>query len=91
MSEATVAIIVAILGFLGTLISVFVSAKTTRDKLTNQINIEMAVIQTKMEQMDKKVEEHNEYAKMFHENIPVLKEQLKEVNRRLEKVEDEKP
>lgn len=48
-----------------------------------------AIIETKMESLEKKVEEHNGYAKMFSENIPVIAERIKVINHRLDDCEKE--
>lgn len=91
MTDATVSIIIALIGFAGTVVAVVFSARDTRDKISHAMDIQIAVLNTKMENLDAKVTEHNGYAKLFNENIPVLHEQIKEVNRRLESLENEKP
>lgn len=85
MSEATVAIVVAIIGFVGTMISVFVSSKSVRDSVTNQLDKKMAVIETRMESMDKKIEEHNGYAKMFQEKVPLIEYKLSQLGKNEDK------
>ena len=84
MSEA---IIVAIITGLISLIGAFISAKSNRDKITQELKINMAVVENEMKNMNQKIEEHNGYAKMFQENIPAIKQHMTDVDRRLENLE----
>ena len=84
MSEA---IIVAIITGLISLIGAFISAKSNRDKITQELKINMAVVENEMKNINQKIEEHNGYAKMFQENIPAIKQHMTDVDRRLENLE----
>jgi len=76
-------IIVAIISAGVSLIGIFISQSNIFHKLdTNQ-----QVMETKMTEMNRRIEEHNHYAKLFNENIPVLKTQMKENERRIGELE----
>lgn len=77
------AILVALISAGVSLIGIFVSQSNIFHKLdTNQ-----QVMETKMTEMNRRIEEHNNYAKLFNENIPVLKTQMKENERRIGELE----
>jgi len=79
-------IIVAIISAGVSLIGIFISQSNIFHKLdTNQ-----QVMETKMTEMNRRIEEHNHYAKLFNENIPVLKTQMKENERRIGELEKSK-
>lgn len=84
MSEA---ILTTIITSLVTLVSIFVSSKNSRDKMSIEMDKKIAVIDTKMEHMNDRIEEHNGYAKMFSENIPAIKQHMVDTDRRIEQIE----
>ena len=65
------------------LIGIFVSAKSTRDKITAEITLKMAVMDTKLQAMTAEVQKHNNFAI----RMPVVEEQIKVINHRLEDLE----
>ena len=65
----------------------FVSAKAGGDKISREMDRKIAVIETKMDGMEGKIETHNGYARLFSENIPAIKQHLGEIDRRLENAE----
>lgn len=84
MSEA---VLVAIISGGISLISVIASYKAAVTKVTHQMETQLAVMSSEMKIMKDDIKEHNHYAKMFSESIPVIKEQIKVVNHRLEDLE----
>lgn len=68
-------VLVALIGFAGTVIGSFLGVVASA-KLTNY----------RIEQLEKKVDMHNNFAR----RIPVLEEQIKEANHRIENLEQEK-
>jgi hypothetical protein len=71
-----------------------VSAKNTRDEVTRKLDInqrlmnnEIGHIKTEMTEMKADIRSHNNYAKLFNENIPVIKEKLSVANHRIEDIE----
>lgn len=81
------AIIVALISGGISLLGILLSHKATVDKVQHNMEIQQAILQTKMEGMKKDIEEHNHYAKLFNENIPVIREQIKVANHRIEDLE----
>lgn len=71
------------LTLIGTIITVVVSLQNQAKKTETQI----AVIETKMEDMKEDIKTHNQYAKMFSENIPAINQHMTDVDRRLEAIE----
>lgn len=68
-------VLVALIGFAGTIIGSFLGVVASA-KLTNY----------RIEQLEKKVDMHNNFAR----RIPVIEEQIKEANHRIEDLEREK-
>ena len=52
-----------------------------------EMDKKIAVIETKMDIMQGDIRSHNEYAKMFSENIPAIKTHMEDVDRRLDMME----
>lgn len=80
-------IIVAVISAAVTLISIYTTAKTTRDKISQEMHEQIAVIKTDMKHMDEKIEQHNGYAKLFNQSIPKIEQHMQDVDRRLESIE----
>ena len=90
------ALIVGLFSAAVSLIGIFVSAKVTRDKVTHTLDTnqqliknEITHIKVEMGEMKESIKSHNNYAKLFNENIPVIKEKLSVSNKRLSDVEDD--
>lgn len=56
-------------------------------KQTHDMDTKIAIIETKMDVMQGDIRSHNEYAKMFSENIPAIKQHMADVDRRLDMME----
>ena len=80
MSEA---IIVAIITGLLTLTGTALTVRAGTKKSEEQFKIQQAVIQTELKQLTDEVREHNNFAK----RMPVVEEQVKTINTRLDKLE----
>lgn len=85
---------VSLIGIIVSLIGIFVSAKNTRNDFahkldTNQklMNNEITHIKNEMSEMKTDIRSHNNYAKLFNENIPLIKEKLSVANHRIEDIE----
>ena len=84
MSEAIqVAFVTGGLSLLGTVITIILTSRKQQAELDKQI----AVMNTKMEDMREDIKTHNQYAKMFSENIPAIKQHMADVERRLDNME----
>ena len=81
MNEIIVAIITGGLSLIG----VFISNRATANKIQQQIVVNQAVTDTKIEELTREVREHNNFAR----RVPVVEEQIKVINHRLEDLEHE--
>lgn len=80
MTEAIlVAIIAAGASLIGTVLTVLASAKKTE----NNMQISQAVTDTKIDELTREVRQHNDFAS----RIPVIEEQIKVANHRLDDLE----
>lgn len=93
MSEA---IIVGVISAIVSLVGIFVSSKTTQDKVTNSLdtnqqvmNNEISHIKDEISEMKSDIKSHNRYAQLFNENIPVLKEQVSEARHHIDQIEQD--
>lgn len=84
MSEA---VLVALLSGGISLVSVIVSYKAAVTKVTHQMETQLAVMSSEMKIMKDDIKEHNHYAKLFAESMPVVQEQIKVINHRIEDLE----
>lgn len=80
------AIIVAIITGGLSLIGVIVSNIHTAQSMDAKLDKQQAVTETKLEELTREVREHNNFAK----RVPVLEEQIKVANHRIEDLEKEK-
>lgn len=78
-TEVLISIITGACSILGVIITTTASS----NKLSNKIQTEQAVTNTKLEQLTEEVRSHNDFAR----RIPVLEEQIKVINHRLEDLE----
>jgi outer membrane murein-binding lipoprotein Lpp len=84
MTDAvTVALISGGISFLGSAVSII----TTNNKQQQKMDKSVAVLTTKMEDMAEDIKAHNQYAKLFNENIPAIKQHMVDVDRRLDNLE----
>ena len=84
MSDAVlVALITGGISLLGSVLTIISTSRKQQAELDRAI----AVIQTEMTIMKEDIKSHNQYAKMFSENIPAIKQHMTDVDRRLEVME----
>ena len=84
MSDAVlVALITGGISLLGSVLTII----STSRKQQAELDRAMAVMQTEMTIMKEDIKSHNQYAKMFSENIPAIKQHMTDVDRRLEAME----
>ena len=83
MSEA---IIVAIITGGVSLIGVIVSNNRTAQSMDAKLDKQQTVTETKLEELTREVRAHNNFA----QRVPVLEEQIKVANHRIEDLEKEK-
>ena len=90
MSEA---IIVAIITSAVSLVGILLTHKAATEKMTAELDKQQAVIGEQIKVMQEDIREHNHYAKLFAESMPVVREQIKVLSHRigdLEKMNERK-
>ena len=84
MSEG---VIIAIISAVGSLIvgivSAVISARATGNDVQKRMEIQMAVMDTKLEELTREVRKHNNFA----ERVPVLEEKISVANHRIDDLE----
>ncbi len=65
------------------LIGVIISNHSTADKVASQLEKSQAVTDTRLEALTREVREHNGFAR----RMPVVEEQVRAINRRIEDLE----
>ena len=75
-------IVVALIALLGTVITNLATSRETE----NNIRTNQAVTDTKLDELTREVREHNNFAR----RMPVVEEQIKVINHRIDDLEHEK-
>jgi uncharacterized membrane-anchored protein YhcB (DUF1043 family) len=84
LSEAIlIALITGAFSLAGSIIAI---VSTTR-KQAADMDKKLAVMEAKMDDMKEDIKSHNNYAQMFSENIPAIKQHMTDVDRRLGELE----
>lgn len=76
-------IIVALITGGLSLVGVIMSNMSSNKKIENQLNVQQAVTDTKIEELTREVRAHNNFA----QRVPVLEEKMKVVNHRIDDLE----
>lgn len=87
MSQTTATIVAVIIS---SGVSLIISILTIIDqgkKQTAEMDKKIAVMNTKMDGMKEDIQSHNNYARMFSENIPAIKQHMQDIDRRLDNLE----
>ena len=69
------------------LVGIIITAVITKSSIMHELDKRLAILEVKQNEMAEDVKSHNNYAKMFAENVPVLKEQIREMDERLDRIE----
>lgn len=69
-----------------TLIGVVITNLSSNEKIKNQLTTQQAVTDTKIEELAREVRSHNNFA----QRVPILEEQMKVANHRIEDLESER-
>lgn len=90
------ALVVGIISAIVSLVGIFMSAKYTRDEVTHKLdtnqqvmNNEITHIRNEIGDMKVDIRSHNNYAKLFNENVPVLKEKISVLSSKVTDIEDD--
>ena len=82
MSEAVViALITSLIPLIGTILTVLYSASKTDEK----VKVSQAVMENKIEELTREVRLHNNFA----QRMPVVEEQIKVINHRIQDLESD--
>lgn len=84
-TEATIVAVVISSG-----VSLLISILTIigqNKKQAAEMDKKIAVIETKMDVMQGDIRAHNEYARLFSENVPAIKTHIEDMDRRLDAIE----
>lgn len=84
MNEIVVALITGGLALIGTIISGKFTVSKVNQTMMNNLTTSQAVTDTKIEELTREVREHNNFAK----RMPVVEEQIKVINHRIEDLEE---
>lgn len=76
-------IIISVISGAVALITVIINVKASNEKLTAKLEQSLAVMETKLDNVITEVREHNNFAR----RMPVVEEQMKSVNHRLDELE----
>ena len=76
-------IIVALITGGLSLVGVIISNMSSNKKIENQLSVQQAVTDTKIEELTREVRAHNNFA----QRVPVLEEKMKVVNHRIDDLE----
>lgn len=79
-------IIVSLITGAVTVITVVINAKISSKDFSHKLETQQAVFETKLDALTAEVREHNNFAR----RMPVVEEQIKVINHRLEDLEHEK-
>ena len=87
MSQTTATILAVIISSGVSLIISILTIIGQSRKQTAEMNTAIAVIKTEMTTMKGDIKAHNEYAKLFNENIPAIRQHMTDMDRRMESLE----
>lgn len=83
MTEVLVTALSGLLTLIGVCVTAWASARKTRDEVSDRLRVAQAVTDTKLDQLTREVREHNSFAR----RIPVVEEQIKVINHRIQDLE----
>ena len=90
MNQTTATIVAVIISSgVSLLISILTIISQNR-KTSFDLKEDISVIRTEINGMKEDIKSHNQYAKMFSENIPALKQHMADIDRRLDAIERSK-
>lgn len=87
MSQTAATILAVIISSGTSLLISIITIVAQGRKQTTEMDKKIAIIETKMDAMKEDIQTHNQYAKMFSENIPAIKQHMEDVDRRLNSLE----
>ena len=79
-------IVVAVISAAATIVTVVINTKASNKEITHKLETQQPVFDTKLDGLMSEVREHNNFAR----RMPVVEEQIKVINHRLEDLEHER-
>lgn len=80
-------IIISVISGLVAIVTVIINTRASSREMTHKLETVQAVTDTKLDNLIAEVREHNNFAR----RLPVIEEQIKVINHRLDDLEREKP
>ena len=87
LSQTTATIVAVIISSGVSLIISILTIIGQSRKQADEMDKKIAVMNTKMDGMKEDIESHNNYARMFSESIPAIKQHMQDIDRRLNNLE----
>lgn len=87
MSQTAATIVAVVISSGASLLISILTIISQNKKQSHEMDKKIAVIETKMDTMKEDIKSHNQYAKMFSENIPAIKQHMTDTDRRLDNIE----
>ena len=87
MSQTTATIVAVIISSGVSLLVSIITIISQGRKQADEMDKKIAVMDAKMDSMKEDIQSHNNYARMFSENIPAIKQHMSDIDRRLDKME----
>lgn len=87
MSQTTATILAVVISSGVSLIISILTIISQNRKTQSEMHESITVIKTEMSGMKEDIKSHNQYAKMFSENIPAIRQHMTDMDRRLDNIE----
>lgn len=87
MSQTTATILAVVISSGVSLIISILTIISQNRKTQGEMHESIAVIKSEMNDMKEDIKSHNQYAKMFSENIPAIRQHMTDMDRRLDNIE----
>ena len=83
----TEAIVIALITGTFSILGIIVTAILTKSTMMNEMEKQLELMKLELKEMKQDIKEHNGYAKMFAETMPVIKERISVANHRIDDLE----
>ena len=87
MGQTTATIVAVVISSGVSLVISILTIISQNRKTQSEMHESIAVIKSEMNGMKEDIKSHNQYAKMFSENVPAIKQHMEDVDRRLDFLE----
>ena len=87
MSQTTATIVAVVISSGVSLVISILTIISQNRKTQSEMHESIAVVKSEMSGMKEDIKSHNQYAKMFSENIPAIRQHMTDIDRRLDSIE----